>query len=229
MHMRMAMPSSHAHLPSEVTVDAGAPVFVSPDAPDAPETLAKAAEMRQNALFVGVYLLTFAYPVVSVKVVELFGCHNVEGTFYLRADYSLECYTAEWNAMAAYAGVWIVFYVILFPLFVTRDLLLQWRRHSPAQLPEWLERLFQRIASERQLRARPMLGFLADDYKPDQPMALWEALEMARKLLLSVIGAFWSTQSTMCVATALLISLCFQLLQSHYSPFKVNSLNTAKF
>eukprot|EP00935_MAST-01C_sp_MAST-1C-sp1_P001276 g1276.t1 len=206
----------------------------------------------KQGLFAAVYVLLFAYPVVSVKVVRAFACHDVDflatgasltsdaatntssvvpdaatmTRSYLRADYSLECYTSEWNAMAFYAGAWILVYVILFPLYVTRDLLLQWRLHSPAQQPEWLEMLFRRVISKHQLGAKPTLGFLADDYKPDQPMALWEALEMARKLLLSVIGAFWSTQSTMCVATALLISLCFQLLQSHYSPFKAHTLNT---
>eukprot|EP00935_MAST-01C_sp_MAST-1C-sp1_P001343 g1343.t1 len=56
----------------------------------------QALETKQTCLFVAIYLLLFGYPVVSVKVVELFGCHNVDGTFYLRADYSLECYTSEW-------------------------------------------------------------------------------------------------------------------------------------
>jgi hypothetical protein len=36
------------------------------------------------------------------------------------------------------------------------------------------------------------LAFLADDdYKTGLPTVLWEVLEMLRKLLLSVIGAFW--------------------------------------
>ena len=52
-----------------------------------------------------------------------------------------------------------------------------------------------------------------------------EAEEMLRKLLLSVIGAFWSTTSTMLIATALLISLAFQLLHTHYSPFRSKGLN----
>jgi hypothetical protein len=55
-----------------------------------------------------VYILLFAYPVVAVKVVETFGCHNIDGRFYLRVDYSIGCYDAEWRAMAAYAGVFLV-------------------------------------------------------------------------------------------------------------------------
>ena len=55
-----------------------------------------------------------------------------------------------------------------------------------------------------------LLGFLADDYKPH--CAYWEAVEMGRKLLLSVVASFWSTKSTMCVATAFLISATFLVL-----------------
>jgi tRNA A-37 threonylcarbamoyl transferase component Bud32 len=70
-----------------------------------------------------------------------------------------------------------------------------------------------------------MFSFLADDYQTGMPMVLWEAEEMVRKLLLSVIGAFWSTKSTMCVATALLISVAFQLLHTRYYPYKHLGLN----
>ena len=58
-----------------------------------------------------VYLALFAYPLVSVKVVDVYGCHKVAGSFYLRADYSVQCYTQEWYLMAAYASVFLVTYV----------------------------------------------------------------------------------------------------------------------
>jgi hypothetical protein len=85
---------------------------------DHPEFVAKAAQIRQSCLFTAIYLLTFAYPVVSIKVVELFGCHIVEGTAYLRADYSIECYTSQWNAMAVYASIFLGIYVVGFPLLI---------------------------------------------------------------------------------------------------------------
>ena len=49
---------------------------------------------RRACLKVGVYLLLFAYPLVSVKIVSVFGCHAVwrwpDGMqSYLRADYQL--------------------------------------------------------------------------------------------------------------------------------------------
>ena len=48
--------------------------------------------------------LLFAFPIVSVDLVEAFACHEVEGTFYLRVDYSVECYTPRFYKMSAYAG-----------------------------------------------------------------------------------------------------------------------------
>ena len=104
----------------------------------------------------GVYLLAFAYPTVSIKVVELFGCHDVEGTYYVRADYSLDCYTPEWTAMAVYASVFLVTYVVGFPVFVGATL---WsyrhRLRAQTQGPGQVCKL-----------APPglLLGFLLDDY-----------------------------------------------------------------
>ena len=48
---------------------------------------------------------------------------------------------------------------------------------------------------------------------------------MIRKLLLSVIGSFWSTKSTMCIVTAFLISAFFLVLHTTYFPFKAHVLN----
>jgi hypothetical protein len=76
------------------------------------------AAAKAQGVFVAVYLLLFAYPVLSVKIVEAFACHEIEGVRYLRADYNVRCDTQEWKAMAIYAGVWMCAYVIAFPLFV---------------------------------------------------------------------------------------------------------------
>ena len=52
-----------------------------------------------------------------------------------------------------------------------------------------------------------------------------ESFEICRKLLLCISGAFWSTKSVMCVATALLVSVFFQLLHEHVLPFKSKTCN----
>jgi hypothetical protein len=67
--------------------------------------------------------------------------------------------------------------------------------------------------------------FFLLDYKPLVPMLLWEGIDMTRKLLLSVIGSFWSRKSAMCIVTALLISFFFLILHTIYKPYRVNVLN----
>ena len=52
---------------------------------------------------------------------------------------------------------------------------------------------------------------------------------MIRKLLLSVIGSFWSTKSTMCITTACLISASFLLGHTLYVPYKSPELNRMQF
>jgi hypothetical protein len=48
---------------------------------------------------------------------------------------------------------------------------------------------------------------------------------MARKLVLSIVGAFFSSKSVMVIGTALLISVFFQILHSLYYPFKSKTGN----
>jgi hypothetical protein len=134
------------------------------------------ARRPNDGVFAAVYLLLFSYPLVSVKVVNAFACHEIiyhnQSKTYLRSDYSEECYSSEWWSMALYSTSWIVLYVLGFPQIVIYKLQNYARNHAPTRL-----------------------SFLADDYKRGMPMVLWEAEEMIRKLLLSVVGAFFSTKS----------------------------------
>ena len=104
-----------------------------------------------------VYLLLFAYPVVAVKVVRAFACHDVEGVRYLRADYSIRCDTPRWAFYAFYAGVWVACYVVALPLLVLGYLF--HHRHTSNHL----------------------LAFLTDDYQPALPMSLWEVMSLLAK------------------------------------------------
>jgi hypothetical protein len=111
--------------------------------------------------------------------------------------------------MAAYAGVWLIGYVIAFPLFILYKL---WTyRDSPT-----VKRAESEVVD---------LRFLLHDYKATVPLLLWESIEMLRKLLLSTIGAFWSDKSTISIAIAMLISGFFLFLHGVYQPFKADLLN----
>ena len=94
----------------------------------------------------------------SVKVVEAFACHEVNGVSYLRADYAVECYTSKWKFFTAYASIFISVYVVGFPAFIVKTLwsyrpLLRDRKTPPPGL---------------------LLGFLLDDYKLKGARSFWE-------------------------------------------------------
>ena len=48
---------------------------------------------------------------------------------------------------------------------------------------------------------------------------------MLRKLLFSVVGAFWSNKSPMAITTAMLLSIGFLVLQYNYKPYRSNTCN----
>eukprot|EP00935_MAST-01C_sp_MAST-1C-sp1_P002742 g2742.t1 len=187
-----------------------------------------------------VYCLLFAYPVVSTKLVQAFACHEIDhGESYLKADYSVRCFQRQWKEMAAFAGFFIVCYVVALPLFLFWILrhyarllssgdgngaLSADRSQPPVSMLEMLKEAKEGgpVTSEELL-----FGFLLDDYALESSRAAfyWEAIEMTRKLCLSVVGAMWTQKSPMCIATALLISLAFLHLHLRFFPYRSSACN----
>jgi hypothetical protein len=63
-------------------------------------------------------VLFIAYPSVSVKILRLFRCREVEGTYYLVADMRLECFTPEWWGYGIYGIVMVAVYVVGLPALI---------------------------------------------------------------------------------------------------------------
>jgi hypothetical protein len=169
----------------------------------------KLPSMRKHVALATVYFCIFAFPVLSVKIMETFACHDVGGGSFLRADYALSCNAAEWKQWVVYSGFWAAVFVVGFPLFLLTSLLLMRAdlRNGKADDP-----------------AQFMLGFLLYDYKPfsegNSVACLWESEEIFRKLLLSTIGGFWPDKSPLAIATALLLCASSLILHAHVKPFK---------
>jgi hypothetical protein len=113
------------------------------------------SDLRGPLLQLAVYVLLFAYPALSTKLVATFSCHNVEGIFYLRADYSIECHTSQWVVIAGYASVFITIYVVAFPIFIL------WKLRQYGQ--------HKHNADSRGF----VFGFLLADYQPLMPCLMW--------------------------------------------------------
>jgi hypothetical protein len=115
-------------------------------------------EIMQTARFYAGYILLFAFPVVSVDLVEAFACHEVEGVYYLRADYTVKCYTNRFYIMACYALTWIILYVVVFPILLVRKLFAYHRK----------------IKIDKRNPETFKYNFLIVDYKESFPCILWE-------------------------------------------------------
>jgi hypothetical protein len=148
-------------------------------------------------------LLFIAYPGVSLKVLRLFKCRYIDGSWWLVADMRLRCYDSGWAGMIVLALLVIVVYVVGFPAAV---LWLLWkRRHA----------LFATDAAGTELRTK--YGFLYEVYGPSAWW--WEVEELLRKLLLSAVVVLIEEGSPLQVTLAVLVSGWAHVLHAQFKPW----------
>lgn len=146
---------------------------------------------QKKLLTFAVYFLIFIFPLMSRQIVETFSCQNVNGVWFLRADYAMRC--EDRTSRVVYSAVLFFVYVLGLPLFILVKLF---------EMQAVMKR--ERVGSEGFL-----LSSLLSDYKQGAPHAYWDFQEIVRKLVLSTIGSFWAPESSASIATALLISIGF--------------------
>eukprot|EP00964_Phaeocystis_antarctica_P016978 scaffold9345_cov70-Phaeocystis_antarctica.AAC.3 len=127
----------------------------------------KAASLKAGlirALPYLMYLLFFAFPMVSSRAFQAFDCEEFDnGSRFLRVDYSLDCNDAEHGRVVSLAWVAIALYPIGIPLLYLA-LLLSARKAILTEQPTDLSR---------------SLTFLHQDYEPS--MYWWEMVEISKK------------------------------------------------
>ena len=130
-------------------------------------TKRKAASLKAGllrALPYLLYLLFFAFPLVSSRAFQAFDCEDFDdGTRFLRADYSLACNGTEHGRVVSLAWFAIALYPIGVPLLYLA-LLLSARKAILTEQPTELSR---------------SLTFLHQDYAPS--MFWWELVEICKK------------------------------------------------
>ena len=110
------------------------------------------------------YILFFAFPLVSSRAFQAFDCEEFDdGTRFLRADYSLNCNDAEYRRVRFLAWVAIALYPVGVPLLYL-TLLLCARKAILTEQPSALSR---------------SLTFLHQDY--ELSMYWWEMVEICKK------------------------------------------------
>jgi hypothetical protein len=155
-------------------------------------------------------LLFIAYPGVSLKVLRLFRCREIEGEWWLAADMRLRCYDGRWAGYALYGLAIAVVYVVGLPAAVLSIL---WRRRH---------KLFGSPSDPFAVATRATFGFLYEDYGVSAWW--WEAEELLRKLLLSAVVVLIDEGSPLQVTLAVLVSGWAHVLHAMYKPWGVGSV-----
>jgi hypothetical protein len=150
-------------------------------------------------------LLFIAYPGVSLKVLRLFKCRNIEGEWWLVADMRLRCYDGRWAGFAIYGLFMAAVYVVGLPAAV---LWILWRRRH---------KLFGSPTDPFVASTRATFGFLYLDY--GSSAWWWEVEELLRKLLLSAVVVLIDEGSPLQVTLAVLVSGWAHVLHAQYKPW----------
>ncbi len=124
-------------------------------------------------VFVALFLM---YPGVSSRALGFFVCREIDGEWYLQADFTLNCYTSEYARYTALAVMMILVYTLGIPALIFG---LLWRQRMRGRMHE-VEVLLS-------------LGFLYDAYTAE--MWWWELLDSSYKLIMTSILAFFPSNS----------------------------------
>ena len=135
------------------------------------------------------WIVLIIYPPLSRRSLEYFNCSgNIDGKFYLTKDYTIECFTGEWNAMLPVA----ILSVAIYPLGIPALFAFQLWKH-------------RKKLDDDAVVAR--YGFL---YEPYQREAfLWDIWEMLRKLLLTCVIVLIFPGKSFQVVFIALCNICF--------------------
>ncbi len=150
-------------------------------------------------------LLFIAYPGVSLKVLRLFKCREIEAVWWLAADMRLRCYDGRWAGFALFGIVIAIVYIVGLPAAV---LWILWRRRH---------KLFGSPTDPFVASTRAAYGFLYVDY--GDSAWWWEAEELVRKLLLSAVVVLIEEGSPLQVTLAVLVSGWAHVLHAQYKPW----------
>ena len=170
-------------------------------------TTAMKNSYKNHVLYFVMWLAIVFYPPVSRRAVEYFSCSDdIDGRFYLRKDYRIECFKGKWANWFGFAIVSAFLYALGVPMFFAYKL---WVRRKRLEHSE----VFARY------------GFLYGMYHPHA--FLWDICEMLQKLLLTglILLIYPGTQQQ--AILALFLHICFLinlLLEKPHADKRVGGL-----
>jgi hypothetical protein len=199
------------------------------------ELLVMRQSMLSRFLFVAVICSYMSVPHVLLSVIKIFDCVDIdplaeveaysgvpstaESTTFLRADFSINCSSVEYESSKAY----VVFMCIIYPLLFCLIYFVLYRKAQHiSQMSHFHHHHDSSNTSNSNgsalLNVSAAIRFLfLESYKPH--LLVWELVDLAKRLLLCC--ALYSMQPGTSLQTmaALLICLFFYKLQCRYRPY----------
>jgi len=154
-------------------------------------------QKQRNSWKLFCFAMFLIYPKVSSTVLMMYNCRNIEGVYYMVADFNLRCYDARWHSYLGPNIIAILVYPVGIPTFFFILLLLNRHRFFKSGV-------------------RLSLGLLYDGYAKD----VWwfELVDISHKLFLTSILAFIPTYAQaptgMCIV--ILYALVILLNKPYY-------------
>eukprot|EP00937_MAST-01D_sp_MAST-1D-sp2_P005194 g5194.t1 len=126
-----------------------------------------------------VFIMWLVYPGTSGMILQFFNCESVAGVWYLKRDYSIECYDKKWYALLPIAVLSIAAYIVATPI------------------------VFVRLQQSKNKHTLQVARLLSLPYKAEWYFT--EQLVMVFKALLWVFAVFLSN---VCLSQMLVVSFC---------------------
>jgi len=174
---------------------------------------AEGAEAAETCLDEGwkvaLFLMFLLYPSISATVLKVWNCRDIEGTSYVRADYTLVCSTpsgtdGEWAGYASVAAFAFVLYPVGIPALFAYVLYENQESLHDEDHPEHASTFAK-------------FGFLYSSYNEDT--FWWEIVMLVNKLLLTGLLIFIKPGTVSQLACGFVIAIIFFILHVRYRAF----------
>ncbi|CAM9368546.1 unnamed protein product, partial [Laminaria digitata] len=161
--------------------------------------------VKHKHVSVGLILVFFVYSSVSFTIFQTFVCDPLDdGNAYMRADYSITCYTETHTAYRIYAGFMLCVYPVGVPAFFA-----WWLVQHRQELNTPGRETIPELQSYRCLWAA---------YKPS--CYYYEVVECGRRIALTGAAVFVLPGRAEQVAIVLFIAVVFMFVSESLSPFE---------
>jgi len=204
--------------------------------------IAEKDQLRNYYYYLFLLLTFIVFSPLSTKIFQAFDCdHLDDGKSYLRADYSIDCSSSEYNFIVVWARVFIFVYPLGIPICYFWILFQQKEDLNPSlgnefigvlideinstadeyineDVPKNIGLKFQNIKEDirNEKDTVQILKFLFVDYKPH--LWWWEVIECLRRLMLTGMLVFFEDESDIQILVGICISLFSIFMYSHFKP-----------